>query len=415
MFFGLENESQWFFVGLDDIASLIADTSYSTLRATPFDYVSGLPTPAPTDSPTVSPTRSPTITGFCYSSADCDGNTELCDVNNACITKPSCAEHVDCTPYMLPNRAAYCESDVCHDRYAGNCSTNLACETRKTYSTRFVKGMGAGTLKYKNTNATLVAHVITLAIAETDGLYSSDDRVLTLVQGNESVIVPVEIYTDHSDFMDALIAARCGDAADLCTVRLVSTNEGARRLSGRELATESVTIEIVYEIDDAAFAEIQGDALDSESLRDKLAIQLGVASEDIDVFTETTGEVTVSVVLTEESDGFEPIGEDTLAEIQSIQSSLTTITADLVTELGLEAADIEGTEVDLCAGRDCNGRGTCDSATGVCTCNVDTHWGINCETPVSCLNGGTVMGAYCACDYPAYGQRCGLTRDCACA
>jgi len=23
------------------------------------------------------------------------------------------------------------------------------------------------------------------------------------------------------------------------------------------------------------------------------------------------------------------------------------------------------------------------------------------------------MGAYCACDYPSYGQRCGLTRDCA--
>jgi len=206
---------------------------------------------------------------------------------------------------MLPGRAAYCESDVCHDLYAGDCSTNLACETRKTYSTRFVKGMGAGTLKYKNTNATLVAHVIALAIAETDGLYSSDDRVLTLVQGNESVVVPVEIYTDHSDFMDALIAARCGDATELCTARLVSTNEGARRLSGRELATESVTIEIVYEIDDAAFAEIQ---------------ELGVAPEDIDVFTETTGEVTVAVFLTEESDGFEPIGEDTLAEIESIQS-----------------------------------------------------------------------------------------------
>jgi len=119
VFFGLEYESTWFTAGYTSQGTSFAGDNTGLMRATSMEYVSGRPTTAPTDSPTNAPTKSPTITGFCYSTADCDDNTELCDVNNACLTKPACAEHVGCTPYMLPGRAAYCESDVCHDRYAG--------------------------------------------------------------------------------------------------------------------------------------------------------------------------------------------------------------------------------------------------------------------------------------------------------
>jgi len=124
--------------------------------------------------------------------------------------------------------------------------------------------------------------------------------------------------------------------------------------------------------------------------------------------------ITIEVVLTEESDGTTPIGEDTLAAIQGIQDNLGGITDELVEELGIDASDIQSEELDLCAERDCSGRGECNVETGVCACTDPSFWGINCETSVSCED-GTPVGSYCQCNFPSYGLRCELSRDCACA
>lgn len=54
----------------------------------------------------------------------------------------------------------------------------------------------------------------------------------------------------------------------------------------------------------------------------------------------------------------------------------------------------------------------CESSTGDClSCATDT-WGLNCEVPCTCENGGSCGTDSCTCDYPYMGQRCDLVRDC---
>ena len=372
------------------------------------------PTQAPTGAPTSSPTHSPTFTGYCAATSDeiCDQATEICDVTNYCVAKPACEDHVDCNAHLLPGRLAFCNASVCEDLRAGSCSTNLACDAKLNIDRKAKAGMGSAKMTFASANATQTSAVIKSALSKIRTNFTGNAKVVPLVAGNESAAVPSTLYDSDPDFLEKFKAARCGNATELCEATV--TFGGGRRLSARSLATENVTIEITYQLDADAYDEISDFNFDDPVFLDSLAEKLGVAAEDIDV-TGGESSITIEVVLTEESDGTTPIGADTLAAIQGIQDNLGDITDELVEELDIDASDIQSEELDLCADRDCSGRGVCDAETGVCACNDPAFWGINCETSVSCENGGTPYGAYCQCNFPSYGLRCELSRDCACA
>lgn len=76
-----------------------------------------------------------------------------------------------------------------------------------------------------------------------------------------------------------------------------------------------------------------------------------------------------------------------------------------------ESGDTIGdTEIDYCVLR--NTCLDCESDTGDClSCPIDT-WGLDCEVPCTCSNGGTCGADSCICDYPDMGLRCDLQRNC---
>jgi len=71
---------------------------------------------------------------------------------------------------------------------------------------------------------------------------------------------------------------------------------------------------------------------------------------------------------------------------------------------------IEETKIDYCVLRtSCL---DCDQSTGDClSCPTDT-WGLDCEVPCTCDNGGTCGESNCICNYPDMGLRCELQRNC---
>lgn len=391
----------------------LIDESICSTFSTPPPTLS--PTRAPSQTPTLAPSNAPTHFGYCQnsSSGHCDETTEMCDTTNTCIAKPACIEHVDCVPYMQEGRLAHCDAGVCEDKYEGTCSTTLACAARLHLDKQKTSGIGTGTLTFNGTAAD-TATVIASAVSKIQTNISGDARLMLAVAGNETATVPINLYESDPQFPAKFLRARCGDASELCQVRIVAFNDAENR---RRLASESVIVEIVYLLDDAAYTSIENNNFEDTAFLDALAAELGdgVTREDVNVLTDTSGVLTIQVTLTEEGDGVTPIGEEIIDDIHAIQNNLGDIATELVDQLSLDPQDIESSQVDLCGERTCNGRGECDPNTGVCACNTEAYWGINCETSVSCTNGGEVFGAYCKCGFPWYGRRCENEKDCLCA
>jgi hypothetical protein len=129
------------------------------------------------------------------------------------------------------------------------------------------------------------------------------------------------------------------------------------------------------------------------------------------VITSVGGDITIEATLYA-TPGDEPLGEELLQAAQDIGANLTSVTNALLDALGAGESQLLSTSTNLCPpARDCSGNGTCDAETGACNC-VGNWWGINCETPCICENGGECVGALCVCTYPYYDMRCNSTVSC---
>ena len=361
-------------------------------------------TPAPTVSPTASPTQSCTVSADCAVSDD-----DYCHTAGYCVTT-ACTEHLDCSSSFQAGKLPYCHSNgYCRDIYSGSCTTNEGCgtavEVAKANSnlalmkaTRTISA-STGTVRH-NATAEMIGDLKTSL--------TLSDQVSFTVKNTESAVFDNSIldHVTESELEDGIKTKMCGNYSDLCTVTIGG--------SGRRLQSSgSITVDIVYEVDDSAYDTIGGDSFENAAFEQQLADQLGIGVGNITV-SGVAGNIVVSIVIVEEVDG-EPLGDEILDEINQIDSELDTITSNLVaTTPGLNANDIEAPDVDRCVDRDCNGRGTCNEATGICECTGD-WWGINCETACECSNGRPCVNAVCQCEYPEYGLKCEETKDCACA
>jgi hypothetical protein len=377
----------------------LAPTDSPTTPAPTGSPTTSAPTGSPTTkAPTGSPTSSPTVTGGCTSSNQCTGN-EIC--NGSVCAEISCNDnHGSCYGHYLPGRLPYCdfESNFCVDNYASDCANVADCETEAKTKRLVVDALYSYQKSIKVTNSEKRKN-ITIELAQ-EAIDTNPENIFVKVSGSETFSMDngvLQTIGDNDAALASICSMRCGSMANLCTCELVES--GRRRLQ----VQISVTISIVWDLEYDAYLELENSGTDfgNANLTNELAAFLGVDPEDVIVYS-SDGTVKLDVVVIDES------GEENLDLINDLTSSETAVndlTTTLASELEIDPADIESTNIDLCGDRDCNQRGTCNPTTGTCDC-VGDWWGINCQEACVCSNGGTCRNAYCQCLFPYYDQRC---------
>lgn len=343
---------------------------------------------------------------------------QYCGSGDVCVAASSCAVHTDCIGEFRPNRLPYCNPNtlLCQDKYAGTCTSTVTCNEAVKKATS--KGSKIGSIQQ-----TISTNNITNTRVSAKSLYTkfqnttsiTEQTVDAYVSGTESASFPLSLFVDYDDdtaLLNHIKEIVCSSSvSEMCTAQIVTS-------SGRLLQQGGlIPVQITYTISSELFDSLVADGTafsDGTNFEQALATALGVTTDNI-TLTAIDGELVIEYIVAQEATGQDPLSEENLAALQSVQSELSTITGIVESELGLDSGAIQSSSIDYCTDRDCNGRGTCDPLTGICDCDTPDYWGINCETAVDCGTGERAVDtAYCICEYPEYGQRCQYTKDCTC-
>lgn len=368
---------------------------------------------APTAAPTASPTYECTVSEDCGSMSDTYCSAHTCQ-------QTACTVHSDCAG--LVSNVPYCHSGYCTDEITGSCDTTAECSNLVNMFLARRDAVGSVTQTVRDTTSisksregarelvsqlksnTAVTQTVTAQLSSTE--YAVFDGAMFDKVGNETAV------------LEALKAQVCGsDVPNLCNISVEKVTGYRRALSddgsSRELAiTEQYKVSVTFVVDDSAYSSIPDGSFDSSTFLTDVATTLGINASDITIL-DSDGTVTIEYIVSKESTTKDPLTATNLAALSTIDSELAALLSTVETSVGLTSGSIGSTTVDKCAGRTCNGRGTCDSATGVCTCTDSNYWGLNCETAVDCNTGTKATGsAYCICDYPTYGLRCENSLTC---
>jgi hypothetical protein len=258
---------------------------------------------------------------------------------------------------------------------------------------------------------------VSAIIAEIESQFPDTTQYVITEQvlSEESGTISLELVNqvgDNALLEEKILQVHCGAAAASCAIVI---NYERRMLGhGRELAT-FITIDITYDIDSSLLSTVDGLDLSDPGFEQALMDAIGLGNLTDVYVTSNGGFLTLTVTLNAKPSD-DPLGEDLLGVAQVLHTNVTAITNTLLYVLGLpsDEAYLLTSDVDLCPPvRDCSNNGECDDVTGACSC-VGNWWGINCETPCECNNGGECVKALCHCEYPWYGLRCGDARDCTC-
>lgn len=154
---------------------------------------------------------------------------------------------------------------------------------------------------------------------------------------------------------------------------------------------------------------VTGVLFDDPTFEDELIQALDISNTTNVTIKSYGGDVTVTTTLKAGTNpSSDPLGTDLIDTVRDIKDDMQSII------LGLVSGSDVSIKIDLCPdSRDCSGRGTCDTQTGICECYGD-FWGINCETVCECVNGGECRDAYCHCQWPNHGLRCELEKNDCC-
>ncbi|GBG34926.1 Scavenger receptor class F member 1 [Hondaea fermentalgiana] len=340
-----------------------------------------------------------------------------------CVSAPSCSEHMDCKEHIFPGRLPYCNQGKCDDKLgASSCSTAKTCNAQAEYRSTMKKSVGSITQRLASGGDLAASRAVANAVAQrADALLvaatgETKTNTTLLLRGIETAKLDSAVVEALSGNETALAEAVrqivCGAAADSCEIEVGAS--GGRRLQEDEVGVISVTVS--YELSPEDFEAISSSNTtfsDGSAFEQALATQLGVSTDDIQV-RAVDGELEIEYVVVPEAgaDG-DPVQADNTAALQAVAAQISAANSAIATELGIDETDLGSPDIDYCAGRTCNDRGTCDPETGVCACSTDEYWGVNCETAVSC-NGGTKAAgaAYCECPFPLYGLRCEHSVEC---
>jgi hypothetical protein len=273
-----------------------------------------------------------------------------------------------------------------------------------------VNSVGSQRVAVTNSDINLTESAAASLIARAKAAVSDPAVVRGRVRGGSVGYLDTAVLNAFTGTTDQLLghikSVICGDVP--CAV---SQGAGRRRL--RELQSSGeIVVSVEFDLDDTLFDDLVArEAFTDPGFAAALAAAAGVHPDNVTVTTAESS-LEVDFVVAEESDGVNPVDTAVLAILQELVDGMQGVVDAAATELGIPPSSITVGGVDRCADRDCNGRGSCDPNTGICACSDPAFWGVNCETPVSCENGGTPRSdtAYCTCPYPYYDARCNSTR-----
>ena len=339
----------------------------------------------------------------CSTNSEC-GDAQFC-IENTCVD-PTCVSHYNCNSFMEANRIGRCVNDLCVDYMDGTCSSVVQCNNKINKQVAQTNMAGEKKVTYASAQVGAVKQSAQNLVNQVRAAMTDDSKLFAFVSGTMSTTFTTTLFDNYAGTDEELLAEikqlACGDVP--CTI----TNTASRRMLQ---SAGEIGVVISFDVDEATYADLlaQG-AFDDPQFITDLAAATGVAESDITVVsTDTSFEVTF--IVAQESTGDDPVDEAILDEVNDLSNSADSVATTVATSLGLNAGDVSVQSVDLCGDRDCNGRGTCDPNTGICQCTDPNYWGINCETLVTCLNGGIKLNssAYCNCIYPYYDERCNST------
>ena len=339
----------------------------------------------------------------CLTSPDCPSG-EICTDNQECIAV-ACTENVDCASSMQTGRLGRCVSGACTDYTTGTCNTTNECDNLVNKAFTAANSVGEKKVTYGASDINATENACKNLIDQVRADVVDDSNLYASVSGSSTAIFSRAFFDESSDDSTALASIKavvCGDVP--CTINSTDGAGGSRRILQ---AAGEVAVVITFDIDEGLFAELLArNEFTDPAFVTALAAQSGIPAGNITINTASST-LEVTFVVAEESDGVDPIDNTIVGALNNVSSSADSIAVAVATDLGLNTNEVEISSIDLCGDRDCNGRGTCDSDTGICACTDLNYWGINCETPVSCTSGrGTPRGQYCHCDYPYIGLRC---------
>lgn len=339
----------------------------------------------------------------CFTSPDCPSG-EICTDDQECIAV-ACTENVDCASSMQTGRLGRCVSGACTDYTTGTCTTNNECDNMVNKAFTAANSVGEKKVTYGASDINATENACKNLIDQVRADVADDSNLYVSVSGSSTAIFSRAFFDESADDVAALASIKavvCGDVP--CTINSTDGAGGSRRILQ---SAGEVAVVITFDIDEGLFAELLArNEFTDPAFVAALAAQSGIPAGNITIST-TSATLEVTFVVAEESDGVDPIDNAIVGALNNVSSSADSIAVAVATDLGLNTSEVEISSIDLCGDRDCNGRGTCDSDTGICACTDLNYWGINCETPVTCTGGrGTPRGQYCHCDYPYIGLRC---------
>jgi hypothetical protein len=225
-----------------------------------------------------------------------------------------------------------------------------------------------------------------------------------------------DIVNNEALLYDSIKETKCGTASEYCSI----INPSARRMLGtNSVFSNEYQFELVIEIDMGLYSMIDGTNVDDPAFITALESTLGLTHDDAYTVTSIDNKVIIGVTLIVENENNEPLPESLIDTVEDIYSNITVYTTDLVENLGVNGDYVSSTDIIRCpVERTCGGQGNdkCNADTGVCECdyfNNNYWWGIDCETPCECNNGGSCVKGVCHCTFPQWGLRCDNTHtDC---
>lgn len=342
----------------------------------------------------------------CSTSPDCPGG-HICTPELTCEVA-ACDSNYNCTLQLQTNRLGRCLDGTCVDYDAGTCSSVATCDNDMARRVANKNAAGAKKISFTASDVNKTKTAVKEVIDRARQTVTNPGKMKAFVQGTTTGYFASSLLEafggTEAELLGHIQGIVCGSAP--CDVTRVVG--GGRRLQ----SSGEIAIQVDFDIDESFYNDlVTQDAFSDPAFVTALAAAAGVDPSNVTV-TATEATLEVTFIVAEESDGTEPVDAAVLADLQEVASTVDTLAATVATELSIPPESVTIQATDLCADRDCNGRGTCDSATGICTCTDAAYWGINCETSVTCENGGTPRSdvAYCACEYPYFDARCNSTK-----
>jgi hypothetical protein len=346
----------------------------------------------------------------CTTSSECPTG-EICTSNNFCLPY-SCTSNYNCSTVILDGRLGVCTAGTCVDSYAGTCDSPSTCDSAIDRAFAEYYKIGHKKVRVQFAEDGKVKEAVGNLINYTKGNVTEGSSVIVTVSGTSEAAFDLAIIGAFSgtqtELGDHIKSVVCGTAP--CEVTFPTASR--RRLQSAGTFGVSVT----FDVDEGLYNQLLAqNAFSDPGFAAALAAAAGVNSSDV-VVTPTASTLEVTFIVAQEPTPGEPLGDPPLDLLQEIGNQADALGDVVATEVGIPTTAVAVDNVDLCADRDCSGRGTCDADTGKCDCQGQ-FWGINCETPVTCLNAGvpayietfTDAWWYCNCPYPYYGLRCGTT------